>query len=423
MNTVHISRGEDISKVTLPGGVTLLCQRVPDALSVAVGVWVRSGSRDEDEGQHGITHFLEHMVFKGTKQRSALELALALDRIGGQLDAFTTKELTCFTARVLAEYFDTALDVLSDMLLAPSLEEGLIETEKQVVVEEIRNVFDDPDDLIHELASAEIFGTHPAGRPILGTEASVTGFDHAGLREFLDRRYTAGNIVISVVGPLEHEDVLERVQSWFSARPGEVQERPALPTPPAAARARVVSRDLQQQHLWLGRKTMGSGDPDRYALLIMSTMLGGSMSSRLFQAIREHAGLAYSIFSFTDFVSDTGLLGTYMAVSPSRCEEAIRLTLDEFVTLIQNGCSQQELEDTKMQLKGNLLLAMESISARMNRLARNELSEGRFIGIEELVSRVDAVTADDVRRLAAKYLEPDSLTLVSIGPNPSTGPF
>ncbi len=423
MNTVHISRGEDISKVTLPGGVTLLSQKVPDALSVAVGIWVRSGSRDEDEGQHGITHFLEHMVFKGTEQRSALELALALDRIGGQLDAFTTKELTCFTARVLAEYFDTALDVLSDMLLAPSLDDSLIETEKQVVVEEIRNVFDDPDDLIHELASAEIFGSHPAGRPILGTEASVTGFGSEGLRDFLDRRYTAGNMVISVVGPLEHADVQARIQSWFRARSGEVLARPALPTPPAVSRSRVVSRDLQQQHLWLGRKTMGSGDPDRYALLIMSTLLGGSMSSRLFQAIREHAGLAYSIFSFTDFVSDTGLLGTYMAVSPSRCEEAIRLTLDEFVTLIQNGCSSQELEDTKMQLKGNLLLAMESISARMNRLARNELSEGRFIGIEELVSRVDAVTVDDVSRLATEYLAPDRLTLVSIGPNPATGPF
>lgn len=423
MNTVHISRGEDISKVTLPGGVTLLCQRVPDALSVSVGVWVRSGSRDEAEGQHGITHFLEHMVFKGTEQRSALELALALDRIGGQLDAFTTKELTCFSARVLAEYFDTALDVLSDMLQAPSLDDSLIETEKQVVVEEIRNVFDDPDDLIHELASAEVYGQHPAGRPILGTEASVNGFDSEALRGFLDQRYTAGNMVISVVGPLKHEDVQQRVQTWFKARPGERLERGALETPAAESRVRVLSRDLQQQHLWLGRKTMGNSDPDRYALLILSTMLGGSMSSRLFQAIREHAGLAYSIFSFTDFVSDTGLLGTYMAVSPGRCEEAIRLTLDEFVSLIQKGCPEQELEDTKMQLKGNLLLAMESITARMNRLARNELSEGRFIGIEELVSRVDAVTVADLDRLAAEYLAPDSLTLVSIGPNPATGPF
>lgn len=423
MNTVHISRGEDISKVTLPGGVTLLSQKVPDALSVALGVWVRSGSRDEMPDQHGITHFIEHMAFKGTERRSALDIALSMDRIGGQLDAFTTKELTCFTARVLAEYFDTALDVVSDMLLSPSLDDQLIETEKQVVFEEIRNVFDDPDDLIHELAGAEIYGDHPMGRSILGTEASVGSFTREGLQGFLADHYTADNLVVSVVGPLDHDEVRSRVESWFKVRPGATHARIAVETPEAVSRARVVSRDLQQQHLWLGRKTMSSSHPDRYALLVLNTLLGGSMSSRLFQAIRERAGLAYSVFSFTDFASDTGLLGTYMAVSPSRCEEAIRLTLDEFVSLIQAGCPASEVEDTKMQLKGNLLLAMESIGARMNRLARNELNEGRFIGVEELVARVDAVTVDDVLRLAADYLAPDKLTLVSIGPNPATGPF
>ncbi len=423
MNTVHISRGEDISKVTLPGGVTLLSQKVPDALSVALGVWVRSGSRDEAPEQHGITHFIEHMAFKGTEKRSALDIALAMDRIGGQLDAFTTKELTCFTARVLAEYFDTALDVVSDMLLSPSLDAELIETEKQVVFEEIRNVFDDPDDLIHELAGAEIFGSHPMGRSILGTEASVGSFTSDGLRGFLADHYTAGNMVVSVVGPLDHEEVRRRVESWFKVRPGSNHARVALDVPEAVSGARVVSRDLQQQHLWLGRKALSIAHPDRYALLVLNTLLGGSMSSRLFQAIRERAGLAYSVFSFTDFATDTGLLGTYMAVSPSRAEEAIRLTLDEFVSLIQAGCPAAEVEDTKMQLKGNLLLAMESIGARMNRLARNELNEGRFIGVEELVARVEAVSVDDVVRLAEEFLAPDRLTLVSIGPNPATGPF
>lgn len=423
MNTVHISRGEDISKVTLPSGVTLLSQRVPDALSVAVGVWVRCGSRDEDPARHGITHFLEHMVFKGTERRTARELALAMDRIGGQLDAFTTKELTCFTARVLPEYFDTALDVLSDMLVNPTLDDGLIATEKQVVWEEIRNVQDDPEDLIHEYASDEVFGEHPLARPILGTVDSVGGFDSAALRGFLAERYSAGNLVIAVAGPLDHEEVRRRAESWFTVRPGPAQVRVSLPVPPAIARARVETRDLQQQHLWFGRSALSSGHPDRYALLVLSTLLGGSMSSRLFQSIRERAGLAYSVFSFTDFASDAGLQGTYMAVSPGRVEEAIRLTLDQYVELIDRGCERSEIEDTKMQLKGNLLLAMESVGARMNRLARNELNEGRFIGLEELVARVDAVTPDDVLRLARTVLAPDRLTLVSVGPNPATGPF
>lgn len=423
MNTVHVSRGENISKVTLPNGVTLLSQRVPDALSVAMGVWVRSGSRDETPGRYGITHFLEHMVFKGTGQRDARAIALAMDRVGGQLDAFTTKELTCFSVRILADYFDTALDVVSDMLLNPSLGESLIETEKKVVVEEIRNVLDDPDDLIHEMGSAEVFGDHPLGRAILGSEASVDSFTREGLLAFLGERYTAGSMVISVVGPLDHDEVRTRVESWFTARPGLSQDRQAAETPPAILRSRFLSRDLQQQHLWIGRKTLSSRDPDRYGLLVLNTLLGGSMSSRLFQSIRERAGLAYSVFSFTDFASDTGLLGTYMAVSPARCEEAIRLTIDEFIALIRAGCDGEEVEDTKMQLKGNLLMAMESVGARMNRLARNELNEGRFIGIEELVARVDAVTPEDVQRLAQIYLEPSQLTLVSIGPNPAMGPF
>ncbi len=423
MNSALFSHTEDMNKVVLPGGATLCTQVVPDALSVSLGVWVRSGSRDEQSGEHGITHFLEHMVFKGTETRSALDIALAMDRLGGQLDAFTTKELTCFSSRVVAEHFDTALDVLGDLLTRPLLGEEMLATEKQVVLEEIRNVLDDPDDLIHDLASAEVFGSHPLGRPILGTEASVSGFQREQLHSYLESRYATDNIIVAVAGPLPHDDVVERVSKAFRLRSGNGLVRSESTLAPVAKRVRVESRDLQQQHLWLGRLGLGYSNPDRYAMLLLSTLLGGSMSSRLFQAIRERAGLAYSVFSFADFASDAGLLATYMAVSPARTGEAIRHTLDEYVGLISKGCTEEELENTKMQLKGNLLLAMESVTARMNRLARNEIHESRFIGVEELVERIDSVTTDDIRRLAASYLDPETLTLVSLGPAPETGPF
>ncbi len=423
MNTSDFSRREDIRKVTLDNGVTLLSQCVADALSVSVGAWVHTGSRDEGAGRYGITHFLEHMVFKGTGKRSALDIALDMDRLGGQLDAFTTKEVTCFNARVLAGYLDTALDVLGDMVGNASLDAAMIETEKQVVVEEIRNVFDDPDDLIHELAAEEVFGEHPLARPILGTESSVQAFGREDLTAFVAERYRAGNLIVAVVGPLPHDEMRARVERWFAVPPGAAPPRGGSEPPPARRGLRVETKDLQQQHLWLGRLGVSSRDPDRYGLLVLSTLLGGSMSSRLFQSIRERAGLAYNIYSFSDFATDTGLLGSYMAVSPAKSAEAIRLTLDEYVRLIAEGCTAAELADTTMQLKGNLLLAMESVTARMNRLARNELNEGRFIGVAELVARVDAVTREDVQRLATAYLAPETLTLVSLGPNPTTGPF
>ena len=423
MNPAHFSHREDISKVALPGGATLICQRMPGALSASLGFWVRSGSRDEGQGELGITHFLEHMVFKGSEGRSALEIALAMDRIGGQFDAFTTKELTCFMTRVLVENFDAALDMISDLVARPTLDPDLLAVEKQVVIEEIQGVLDDPEDLIHELASADVFGEHPLGRPILGTEESVSEFTSEGLRAYLEERYVAENLVIAVAGPLSHEEVEQRVGERLAIRGGKRLGRIAQEPPAALRRVEHSSRDLNQQHIWLGRRALDSTHADRYGLLLLGTLLGGSVSSRLFQSIREQAGLAYSVFSFTDFASDTGLLGTYMAVSPSRCGEAIGRTLDEFLSLIGGGCPRSELEDTKMQLRSHLLLAMESVNARMNRLARNEIIEGRFVGAQELVGRIDSVTVEDIQRLAATYLDPGSLTLVSLGPSPDTGPF
>ncbi|MBN2172222.1 MAG: insulinase family protein [Candidatus Krumholzibacteriota bacterium] len=423
MNRALFTRAEDIQRVRLADGAILLSQVVPDALSVSVGFWIQNGSRDEGSGQHGITHFLEHMVFKGTETRSALDIALAADRVGGQLDAFTTKELTCFNARVLAEYFDLALDLLADLLTRPVLAPAMVELEKGVVIEEIQSVLDDPDDWIHDIASSEVFGDHPLARPILGDADAIGRFTPEGLRAYLRENYTSGKLIVSVAGPLSHARVQDGVAAALALPPGPGPARQPAAPPPPARRLRVVEKDLQQQHLWLGRRGLGAADPDRYGLLLLGTLLGGSMSSRLFQAIREEAGLAYSVFSFSDFASDTGLLGTYMAVSPRRTEEALRRTLDEFVALIARGPKPDELEDTKMQLKGNLLLAMESVTARMNRLARNEINEGRHVSVDELVARIERVGVDDLRRLAAEFLAPEQLVLVSLGPATQTGPF
>ncbi len=423
MNPSHFSRPEDKRKVVLPGGTTLLSQVVPHALSVSVGVWVKSGSRHEDTARRGITHFLEHMVFKGTESRSAFDIALSLERLGGQLDAFTTKEHTCYNARVLAEYFDEALDVLADMLLRPKLEPELIEMEKRVVLEEIQSVFDDPDDWIHDLASEEIFGEHPMARPILGDEESVLAFTRDDLRGWMDERYRAGQVVVAVAGPLDHERVREAVERLFVVPSGDVKANGEIHAAQPQLRVRHVDRALQQQHLWIGRRGMSLSDPDRYGMLLLNTILGGSMSSRLFQSIREKSGLAYSVFSYADFASDTGTQGTYMAVSPSRSGEAINRTLDEFSKLAERSCEAAEIDDARMQLKGNMILAMENIGARMARLAKNELGFGRFLEIPEIVERIDAVTPEEIQRLAAEYLDPRKQTLVTLGPSPDTGPL
>ena len=423
MNKLLCAASEDIRKVVLANGATLLTQIMPGSLSVSVGVWVRSGSRDEVEGENGITHFLEHMVFKGSKRRSALDLALAMDRLGGQFDAYTTKELTSFSARVLAEYSDTAFETLSELIHDPLFDPEMMALEKQVVLEEIRNVLDEPDDLVFEFAATEIFGAHPLAGPILGSEDSVSSFTPADLRDWLTRKYVARNMIIAVAGPLSHDELLEKVETSFLLRTGEAQERPGNSLPEVERRIHVVPKDLNQQHIWIGRLGMSSSHPDRYVLSLLSTLLGGSMSSRLFQAIRERAGLAYNVFNFCDFASDAGITGTYMAVSPARSEEAIRRVLDEYVKLIVKGCGEDELDDIKMQLKSNMLLGLENVTARMYRLARMELNEGRYISVQELVDRIDSVGVEDIRRIAAEYLDPDRQSLISLGPSASTGPF
>ena len=416
MHVGSYATDERIVKRLLPQGATVLVQPVPATYSVVVGVWVRVGSRHEDLRVAGITHFVEHMVFKGTENRSAYEIALALERVGGSLEAHTTKEYTCFYTRVLREHLDLALDVISDLLLRPTLETEQIKLEQGVVIEEINNVFDTPDDWIFEILAEKIYGDHPLARPILGSRDSVSGIGQADLRAFMAQHYVGDNIVISVAGAIDADAVLGKIEAAF-AFPRRPVERPVVAV--GANQPLVhfqVDDKLTQQYLVLGCTTLSYEHEDRYALLLLSTLLGGGMSSRLFQSVRENAGLCYAVSSMTEFAREGGFAGTFLAVSPENTRPALDLVWLEYDKLCRDGISERELEDTRDQLKGSMLLGMENVASRMSRMAKNEIYYGRQISVDEILRALDAVTRDDVARLADAFLRRERNVVVGLGP-------
>ncbi len=421
MQVSAYSTEERIEKRVLPHGVTVMVQQVPATYSVVIGVWVRVGSRDEDLRVAGMSHFVEHMVFKGTERRSAYEIALALERVGGSLEAHTTKEYTCFYTRVLREHFDLALDVISDLLLRPTMEPEQIKLEQGVVIEEINNVFDTPDDWIFEILAEKVYGEHPLSRPILGSRESVSGISQKDLREFMDRHYVGGNVVVSVAGDVDADTVLDKIEASFAFARGEV---PHALVPMRSTLETVhfqVDDKLTQQYLVLGCTSMSYQDEDRYALLFMSTLLGGGMSSRLFQSVRENAGLCYAVSTMTEFARDGGFAGTFLAVSPENTKPALDLVWLEYDKLCRDGISQRELEDTRDQLKGSMLLGMENVASRMSRMAKNEIYYGRQISVAEILQALDAVSRDDITRLADACLRKEKNVLVGLGPVEAIG--
>jgi predicted Zn-dependent peptidase len=407
---------ERVERRALPSGLTVLAQHVPATYSVVIGVWVRVGSRDEDSHGAGISHFIEHMVFKGTEKRSAYELALALERVGGSLEAHTTKEYTCFYTRVLREHLDLALDVISDLVLRPTMMPDQIELEQGVVIEEINNVYDTPDDWIFEIMAEKVYGAHPLARPILGTRESVRAITQADLRAFMARHYVGGNVIISVAGDIEVEPVLAKIAVAFPFGPGKVPHATAAAEPTRQAIHLQVDEALTQQYLVLSSTTMSYEDDDRYALLITSTLLGGGMSSRLFQSVRENAGLCYAVSSGTEFARDAGMASTFLAVSPENTRPALDLVWLEFDKLCREGVSQRELEDTRDQLKGSMLLGMENVASRMSRMAKNEMYYARQVPISEILQKLDDVTCDDVARMADRFLRRERSYLIGLGP-------
>ena len=410
-----------VQKVRLASGITLLTQPMPDRLTVAAGVWVRTGSRVESDAHQGMAHFIEHMMFKGTESRDARSIAASLEGLGGHLDAWTNHEHVCYEARALSEHLPQVVDVLADITCRSRFDAAEIEREKSVVKQEIAACEDDPSDKIHELLARQLYGGHGLGRPILGTVESVDSFTRAHLVDHFASRYRADELVFAAAGGLDPDALRELVERHFATPEGPAPVRDAAPKIHAPS---VVheERDEQQLYLALGAPTPAYSDPRRYGPRVLNTLLGGLMSSRLFQRIREEAGLAYSVGSGLSFLSDVGLLSIQMGVAPEQGREALRLLRAELEALAEHGPSEAEVEAARMYLKGGVVIGMESVSNRMEHMARQELYTGRYTPPEAHVEAVLAVTRDEVAALAREFVRPGRFTLGALGPAPG-GPL
>ena len=404
-----------IEKTVLDNGVRVLTERLPQAFSVTVGLWIEVGSRDEDPPRSGISHFIEHMAFKGTEHRSPLDIAREIDRLGGQANAFTSKENTCYHARALAARLPEICDLLLDLLLRPAYHPEELERERQVIMQEISSQEDTPDELVHVLFGQNFWPGHPLGRPVLGFADTVGTIDRQAILDYQRQHYQPEGLVMAAVGDLEHRQVVELVSEALGALPmAPRSNHRAAPT--ASPGLHVVPRPLEQVHMVLGHPAPSAVHPDRFTAALLNLILGGNMSSRLFQEIREKRGLAYSVYSFLSAYSDSGVLGVYLGVSPSRAAEALRVARAEVEHLAAGPVSQEELADAKENLTGSILLAAENPENRMSRLARNEINFGRDIPLEEVVAQVEAVSAEDVSRLAGELLTPEGLSATVLGP-------
>ncbi len=400
----------------LDDGLVVLTEHLPGVRSASMGVWVRAGSVHEPADQLGVSHLLEHMVFKGSKNRTARDFALVLERLGGSLDAYTSREHTGFQARVLDRHVDTGLEVLADLVLNPLLRSSDLEVERQVVLEEIARVDDTPDDLIFDLHASALWGEHPYGQPILGTRRTVSSIAEADLRRVHRRYYRRPNLVIAAAGNVDHELVVNLAEELFAeagdgARADRV-ETPAMSEP----REERVLRETAQTHVVFGTATFGHADPRRFALGLLSAAFGGGMSSRLFQRVREELGLAYSVYAFQSLYGENGIAGVYAGTGHDRAERAIEVIREEYASVAADGLTPDELQDAKNQLKGNLILALESTSARLHRLAGFALYRESFLTLDELAARIDAVTADDIAEVAAEYYSPERQVVLRLGP-------
>ena len=398
----------------LPSGLRVVTERVPEIRSVAVGFWVGTGSRDEDPANAGSSHFLEHLLFKGTDQRSAVEIAEAIDCVGGEMNAFTTKEYTAFYVRLLSDNLDVGLDILSDIMWAPAFRPDEVESERQVILEEILMHGDEPGDLVHELFFASMYPGHPLGWDPLGDERTVSGLAADDIRGFHAAHYRPANIVAAAAGCVDHDRLVAGLEARFAGTPGG--ETPTREAPTAPARSvNVLSRSTEQAHLVVGMAALDRADPDRYALSVVDHVLGGGMSSRLFQEVREKRGLAYSVYSFRAGFADAGVLGIYAGTAPARVHETLEVVLTELDRLANGGITERELTVAKGHLLGTMALGLEDSAARMSRIARSELIHDEVPSIDEVVARIDAVTIDDVNRVIAKVLTRDRV-LAAVGP-------
>jgi len=418
-----------VRKTVLPGGLRVVTESLPSVRSVALGIWVGVGSRDEDQAHAGATHYLEHLLFKGTRQRTALDISAAMDAVGGELNAFTGKEYTCYYARVLDADLPLAIDVLSDMVTSSLIQPKDVDAERNVVLEEIAMNEDDPADTVHEAFTAQLFGDTPLGRPVLGTVESINGITRDEIWEHYAARYTAPHLVVAAAGNLDHDAVVAQVRAAFEAAlqvtSGEAPAAPRLRKsgavlwegygPFAGSGLKLVSRPIEQANLVLGCEGLARTDGRRFALGVLNAALGGGMSSRLFQEVREKRGLAYSVYSFTAQHADTGMWGVYAGCLPSKADDVLSICVAEVAKIVDKGLTDAELDRGKGQVRGGMVLGLEDPSSRMTRLGKSELVYPDLEPVDELIATINAVTHDDVRAIAAEVLT-RSKALAVVGP-------
>jgi predicted Zn-dependent peptidase len=401
-----------IRVTTLPSGLRIVTERMPHVQTVSLGAYVASGTRNEEAAQNGVSHFLEHMAFKGTERRSAAEIAEAVENVGGHINAYTAREQTAYYVKMLKEDLELGADIIGDILCHSTFAPDELERERGVILQEIGQANDTPDDIIFDHFQETAYPNQPMGRPVLGTEAIIRDMSRADIAGYMKSHYAAGNIVVAAAGALEHERVVDLVAKHFADLPSIMPKQPA-PGLYAGGEFREA-RDLDQVHIVLGFPGVGFTDPDYYPSMLLSTLLGGGMSSRLFQEIREKRGLVYSIYAFASPFVETGLFGIYAGTGEEEAEELVPVTLDE-LHRVQRDAEAVELNRARAQVKAGLLMSLESTGSRCEQLSRQLQLFGRILSVDEIVAKIDAVTVDDVRRTAARLFRALP-TLAAMGP-------
>src|SRR5215470_727609 len=428
--TQRLTDGESVVyRTVLPGGLRVITESLPAVRSASFGIWAGVGSRDEDVNHAGATHYLEHLLFKGTARRSALDISAAIDAVGGELNAFTAKEYTCYYARVLDADLPLAIDVLADMVTGSLLEPSEVEAERAVILEEIAMTDDDPSDTAHEAFGWQLFGDTPLGRPILGTADSINAITRDQIAEHYVARYSPENLVVAAAGRLDHNEVVELTAERFAnvLKRGTLAAPPRLPGPAgpdvgAGRGVRLISRPIEQANLVLGCAGLARTDDRRFSLGVLNAALGGGMSSRLFQEIREKRGLAYSVYSFNSQHADIGVWGIYAGCMPAKADEVLAICADEIAKVCGSGLTTEELNRGKGQLRGSIVLGLEDPASRMTRIGKSELVYPDLEAVDDILASIDAITLDDVQAVAGAILtKPKALAVV--GPYDDADPF
>lgn len=407
---------QSYTKTVLSNGVRVITEELPHVRSVSLGIWIDTGSRDESGGSNGISHFFEHMVFKGTAKRSVQQIARSLESVGGYLNAFTGKEHTCYYARVLDEHAGLAMDVVSDLLANPVFPEKEIDKEKGVIIEEMRNAEDDPDDIIHDVLDGAMFGNHPLGLAVIGTENNVRSFTREDLQAFQRARYAGHRLVVSAAGRITHDKVVELAERYLGGV--QADSNGALRSRPRLLKGRLIRREkpIQQAHVAIGCQAYSVRHPNRYPLLVLNTLLGDGMSSRLFQRIREQRGIAYTVYSFANMMTDAGTFGVYTGLDRSNIDRTLEIVWQELEKLTRQPVGTGELRRTKDQLKGSMMLSLESIPNRMMRLGGAELAIGKLPSLDAILDSIEQVSRESIMEVAQSLFKRERFSTVLFEP-------